>query len=126
MSSPTAAPASRRPKICARPDRAPRLGHAAPATDVLAERVVPGPAVAAAACGTFVLCTSKEQPMTTLKSDQQKTDAAARKAERERDSVQAWKDYQAEKQATDDNMKRLRALRLARESADRQRKRGSK
>jgi hypothetical protein len=64
--------------------------------------------------------------MTTLKSDQQKTDAAARKAERERDSAQAWKDYKAEKQATDDNMMRLRALRLARESADRQRKRDSK
>jgi hypothetical protein len=58
--------------------------------------------------------------MTTLKSDQQKSIAAARKAERERDSVQAWKDYKAEKLAADDNMMRLRALRLAREGAGRQ------
>ena len=61
--------------------------------------------------------------MTTLKSDQQKTIAAARKAERERDAAQALKDYKAEKRAIDNNMMRLRALRLARESADRKRQR---
>jgi len=56
--------------------------------------------------------------MTTLKSDQQRANAAARRAERERDAVQALKDYRAEKRAMNDNMMRLRALRLARESAD--------
>ncbi len=63
--------------------------------------------------------------MTTLKSDQQKTIAAARKAERERDAVQALKDYKAEKRAVDENMMRLRALRLASEGADRKRQRDS-
>jgi hypothetical protein len=63
--------------------------------------------------------------MTTLKSDQQRTIAAARRAERERDAVKALKDYKAEKQAIDQNMMRLRALRLAKENADRKRHRDS-
>lgn len=63
--------------------------------------------------------------MTTLKSDQQRTIAAARKAERERDAVQALKDYKAEKRAIDQNMIRLRALRLAKERADQKQHRDS-
>lgn len=63
--------------------------------------------------------------MTTLKSDQQRTIAAAKRAERERDAVKALKDYKAEKQAIDKNMMRLRALRLARERADQKQHRDS-
>lgn len=57
--------------------------------------------------------------MTTLKRDQQ-VSAAAKKAERERDATQAMQDYEAEKRATQANMARLRALRLAKERADAQ------
>lgn len=46
--------------------------------------------------------------------------AAAQKAERERDKTQAMRDYQAEINARQANMARLRALRLAKESADAQ------
>ena len=45
---------------------------------------------------------------------------AAQKAERERDKSQAMRDYQAEINARQANMARLRALRLAKESADAQ------
>jgi hypothetical protein len=45
------------------------------------------------------------------------TNFAALKAERERDKAQAMRDYEAEKTAWQANMMRLRALRLARESA---------
>jgi hypothetical protein len=45
------------------------------------------------------------------------TNSAALKAERERDKALAMRDYEAEKQAWQANMMRLRALRLARESA---------
>ena len=46
-----------------------------------------------------------------------KPDAAALKAERERDKAQAMREYVAEKQTWQANMLRLRALRLARENA---------
>ena len=46
--------------------------------------------------------------------------AAALKAERERDKMQAVRDYEAETLARQANMVRLRALRLAKESADAQ------
>jgi hypothetical protein len=52
--------------------------------------------------------------MTTVKPN---INAAALKADRERDKAQAMRDYEAEKQAWQANMMRLRALRLARESA---------
>lgn len=48
------------------------------------------------------------------------TNSAALKAERERDKTQAMREYEAEKTAWQANMMRLRALRLARESADAQ------
>jgi hypothetical protein len=44
--------------------------------------------------------------------------AAALKAERERDKIQAMRDYQAERLAHHANMMRLRALRLAKENAE--------
>ncbi len=56
--------------------------------------------------------------MTTLKSDQEKAIAAAKKVDREREQAQAMRDYEAEKRAVQANMIRLRALRLARERAD--------
>jgi hypothetical protein len=46
--------------------------------------------------------------------------AAALKADRERDKMQAMRDYQAETLARQANMVRLRALRLAKESAEAQ------
>jgi hypothetical protein len=46
--------------------------------------------------------------------------AAALKAERERDKMQAMRDYEAETLARQANMVRLRALRLAKESAEAQ------
>jgi len=46
--------------------------------------------------------------------------AAAQKAERERDKIQAMRDYQADINARQANMARLRALRLAREGTDEQ------
>lgn len=57
--------------------------------------------------------------MTTLKSDQQLS-ATAKKAERDRDAAQAMHEYEAEKRATQANMARLRALRLAKERAEAQ------
>ncbi len=55
--------------------------------------------------------------MPTLKSEQQLAQAAAKKAERERDAAQAMRDYEAEKRIAHANMLRLRAQREARESA---------
>jgi len=46
--------------------------------------------------------------------------AAALKAERERDKVLAMREYEAAKAAQQANMERLRSLRLARERADAQ------
>ena len=54
--------------------------------------------------------------MTTLKVNNHA--AAALKAERERDKIQAVRDYEAETLARQANMMRLRALRLAKESGD--------
>jgi hypothetical protein len=45
---------------------------------------------------------------------------AATKAERERNKSEAMREYQTEKLASQANMARLRALRLARECADSQ------
>ena len=44
--------------------------------------------------------------------------ATALKLERERDKVQAWRDYEAETLARRANMMRLRALRLANDGGD--------
>ena len=44
--------------------------------------------------------------------------AAALKAERERDKVQAVQDYEGDQRARQANMARLRGLRLAKERAD--------
>jgi hypothetical protein len=56
--------------------------------------------------------------MTTSKSEQQVSIAAAKKAERERDAAQALQDYEAEKRDVRANMARLRALREAKENAE--------
>jgi hypothetical protein len=58
--------------------------------------------------------------MTTLKDAEERAAAAALKAELERDRAQAMRDYHAEKLAVAANTERLRALRLAKESADAQ------
>jgi hypothetical protein len=52
--------------------------------------------------------------------DSRQSPIAAAKAEREREKTEAMREYQAEKLASQANMARLRALRLARESADSQ------
>jgi len=57
---------------------------------------------------------------TTLRITKQSPTAAVQKAERERDKAQALRDYETEKLARQANMIRLRALRLAKESADAQ------
>jgi hypothetical protein len=54
--------------------------------------------------------------MTTLKVNNYA--AAALKAERERDKIQAMRDYEAETLARQANMMRLRALRLAKENGE--------
>lgn len=56
--------------------------------------------------------------MTTLKGVKQAPTAAALKAERERDKVQAVRDYEEENRARQANMARLRALRLAQERTE--------
>jgi len=56
--------------------------------------------------------------MTTLKSVKQVPSAAALKAERERDKVQAVRDYEEENRARQANLARLRALRLAQERTE--------
>jgi hypothetical protein len=48
--------------------------------------------------------------------DTRRSLAAAVKADREREKTEAMREYQAEKLASQANMVRLRALRLARES----------
>ena len=55
---------------------------------------------------------------TTLKRISQPPSPASVKAERERDKAQAMRDYEAEQFSRLANMERLRALRLAKESAD--------
>ena len=56
--------------------------------------------------------------MSTLKVNSHA--AGALKADRERDKIQAMRDYEAETLARQANMMRLRALRLARENRDAQ------
>jgi hypothetical protein len=50
--------------------------------------------------------------------DAKQSSIAAAKAERERDKTEAMREYQTEKLASQANMARLRALRLAKENAD--------
>lgn len=47
-----------------------------------------------------------------------RAEANFKKEERERDSAKAWADYQAGLAATQEKTARLRALRLAKEAAD--------
>ena len=61
-----------------------------------------------------------ERPMTSTKSVEQRLAAAAKKANRDRDAVQAVKEYSAEKARVDANTLRLRALRLEKEAAEAQ------
>jgi len=56
--------------------------------------------------------------MTSTKSVEQRLAAAAKKASRDRDALQAVRDYAAEKARVDANTQRLRALRLEKEAAD--------
>jgi hypothetical protein len=56
--------------------------------------------------------------MTSTKTVEQRLAAAAKKASRDRDALQAVKDYAAEKARIDANTLRLRALRLEKEAAD--------
>ena len=58
--------------------------------------------------------------MTSTKSIEQRLVAAARKAHREKEALQALREYQAEKARVDANTARLRELRLAKEAADAQ------
>lgn len=55
-----------------------------------------------------------------MNSDQASVQAEAnfKKEERERDGAKAWADYQADLAATQEKTARLRALRLAKEAAD--------
>jgi hypothetical protein len=48
---------------------------------------------------------------------QTKAEMAAKKEQRAIEAQAAWRDYEAQKVAVDQNMARLRALRLAREAA---------
>jgi hypothetical protein len=56
--------------------------------------------------------------MTSSKSVEQRLAAAAKKARRDSDSLQAVRDYAAEKARVDANTLRLRALRLEKEAAE--------
>jgi hypothetical protein len=58
-----------------------------------------------------------------MNSDQTKarTEAAFKKEERARDGAQAWTEHEAAARATLDKTARLRALRLAKESAEQNR-----
>jgi hypothetical protein len=77
------------------------------------------PAVDSSARGSLLPCLSKEELVVTLRSVKQSPIAAA-KAERERDKMQAMRDYEAKKLASQANMARLRALRLAKECTNSQ------
>jgi type IV pilus biogenesis protein CpaD/CtpE len=56
--------------------------------------------------------------MTSTKSVEQRLAAAATKARRDNDALQAVRDYAAEKARVDANTLRLRALRLEKEAAE--------
>ena len=58
--------------------------------------------------------------MTSTKSVEQRLAQAALKASRDRDALQAVRDYAAEKARVDANTLRLRALRLKKEAAEAQ------
>jgi hypothetical protein len=58
--------------------------------------------------------------MTSTKSAEQQLAAAAKKATRDRDALQAARDYATEKARVDANTLRLRALRLEKEAAEAQ------
>jgi hypothetical protein len=67
--------------------------------------------------GSSLLRLLKEEPMTTFQ-DAKRSPIAAAKVEREREKTEAMREYQAEKLASQANMARLRALRLAKESKE--------
>jgi hypothetical protein len=56
--------------------------------------------------------------MTSTKTLEQRLAAAAQKAHRDSDALQAVRDYAAERARVDANTERLRALRLKKEAAD--------
>jgi len=56
--------------------------------------------------------------MTSSKTPNHASALAARRADRERDGLQAMREYQAEQARIDANTARLRAARLAKEAAD--------
>jgi hypothetical protein len=56
--------------------------------------------------------------MTSTKSVEQRLAAAAKKASRDSDALQAVRDYAAEKARVDANTLRLRAMRLEKEAAE--------
>jgi len=56
--------------------------------------------------------------MTSSKTPNRTSVLAARRADRERDGLQAMREYQAEQARIDANTARLRAARLAKEVAD--------
>lgn len=56
--------------------------------------------------------------MTSSKTPNRTSQLAARRADRERDGLQAMREYQAEQARIDANTARLRAARLAKEAAD--------
>lgn len=56
--------------------------------------------------------------MTSTKSVEQRLAAAAKKARRDTDALQAVREYAAEKARVDANTLRLRTLRLEKEAAD--------
>src|SRR3974390_419315 len=66
--------------------------------------------------GFLLLCPWKEE-LRAIFQDAKQSPIAAAKAERERDKTEAMREYQAEKLASQANMARLRALRLANEGA---------
>jgi hypothetical protein len=62
--------------------------------------------------------TNGQLPMTSTKTLEQRLAAAALKAHRDRDALQAMRDYAAERARVDANTERLRALRLEKQAAD--------
>jgi hypothetical protein len=96
-------------------------------TDVLAERHVQSPTPDSLREGILGAAAShrneviEETAMTTVSKDaQQRSAAAAVKAERALDKAAAMQEYEAEALALQANTERLRALRLAREAESKQ------
>jgi hypothetical protein len=67
-----------------------------------------------------------EEMMPITLTDQIRSARATQKEERERDQALAMREYEAEKLAVRANMERLRALRLAKEAANMQRRKDEK